>query len=239
MQTQIYVGLSGQLALQHQLDVVANNVANMNTVGFRGEAALFDAHMERTQDRRQVAFVLDRFTYTDMRSGDYQKTGNPLDVALSGDGWLQVQTPGGTRYTRDGRLSLDAAGTLVTLNGAPVLDAGGGTIQLPNDVSGIQILKDGTISDGERNFGRLGAVRLPDNQAMKHEAGGLYVSAGQPVEATDVEIHQGMVEQSNVQPVVAMTQLIELSKAYEMAKSLVDGGDETLRGAIHTIGKVD
>lgn len=239
MQTQIYVGLSGQLALRRQLDVVANNIANMNTAGFRAEKVLFDAHMEKAQEGRSVSFVVDRNSYTDMRAGKMERTGNPLDVAINGDAWLQVGTPEGLRYTRDGRLNLDADGRLVTMDGNPVLDNGGGEITIPQDAARVEILKDGTIGDGERVFGQIGRVRPADNQTMTREASGLYSAPGQPEAAEDAEFQQGMIEGSNVQPVLAMTELVAISRAYEQTKTMVEGGDETLRGAIRTIGRID
>lgn len=240
MQTQIYVGLSAQLALRRQLDTVANNIANMNTAGFRAEKVLFDAHLERTQDKRHVAYVIDRTSYTDMRAGKFEVTGNPLDVAINGDAWLMVDTPNGPRYTRDGRLNLDGEGRLVTLDGHAVLDQGGGEIAVPQDVAGrIEILKDGTVGDGEQVFGQIARMRPQDVQTMMREASGLYSAPGAFEAAIDAEIRQGVIEGSNVQPVVAMTELMSISRAYEQAKSMVENNDDTLRNAVRTIGRID
>ena len=238
MQTPLYVGLSGQLALRRRLEVVANNVANMNTVGFRAENSLFAAHLVRAEQNRQVAFVVDRATYTDMRAGTFEKTGNTLDVAIRGDGWLQVETPDGVRYTRDGRLNLSADGFLVTVNGEPVLDLEGQPIQIPEDVSAVDIRKDGTIMEGDRVFGQIGVVRLENLDALVREANGLYRASGEPVPSDGAELIQGMLESSNVQPIVAMTELIDLSRAYERVSSLVDNTHEVERKAIDRLGQV-
>lgn len=243
MQTQIYVGLSAQLALRRQMDTVANNIANMNTTGFRAEKVLFDAHLERTQDRRHVAFVVDRNSYTDMRAGKFETTGNPLDVAVNGDGWLMVETPNGPRYTRDGRLNIDGEGRLVTLDGNLVLDQGGGEIVIPEESGRVEILKDGTVGgrvgEVEQVFGQIARVRPLDIQTMTREASGLYTAPGGFEEAVDAEIRQGVLEGSNVQPVIAMTELMSISRAYEQAKSMVENNDEALRNAVRTIGRID
>ncbi|WP_119461182.1 flagellar basal-body rod protein FlgF [Rhodospirillaceae bacterium SYSU D60014] len=238
MQTPLYVGLSGQLALRRQLDVVANNVANMNTVGFRAENSLFAEHLAKAEEGRKVAFVVDRATYTDMRMGAFEKTGNDFDVAIRGDGWLQVETPQGIRYTRDGRLNMDPDGMLVTVNGEPVLGADGQSIQIPEDAARIDIRKDGTIVEGDRVFGRIGVVRLDDLATMEREANGLYRTAGEPQPADGAQLLQGMVETSNVQPIVAMTELITLSRAYQQAAEMVDNAHSVERKGIDKLGKI-
>jgi flagellar basal-body rod protein FlgF len=225
MQTQIYVGLSSQLALRQQLDVLANNIANVNTVGFRAESVLFDSHLEKTQDRQNVAYVVDKFSYTDRKAGTFRETGNPLDVAIRGEGWLQVQTENGARFTRDGRLHLNPAGTLVNHMGYQVLGAGGGPVEIPDDAGTLQVMKDGTIGDGERVFGRIEIVQVADEGAMAPAEG--------------IELMQGTLELSNVNAVLAMTQLIDISAAYQRAQTLVEGSDETARNAIRTIGRIE
>lgn len=239
MQTQIYVGLSSQLAIRQQLDVLANNIANVNTVGFRTESVLFDSYLEKTQDRRTVAYVVDKFSYTDRKAGSFRETGNPLDVAIRGEGWLQVQTENGVRFTRDGRLNMSTAGTLVNHEGHVVLGEGGGPIEIPDDAGTLQIMKDGTVSDGERNFGRIEVVQVADEEAMSHEAGGLYAGGGATEPAEGIELMQGTIELSNVNAVLAMTKLVDISAAYQRSQTLVEGGDEAARNAIRTIGRIE
>lgn len=238
MQTPLYVGLSGQLALQRQLEVVANNVANMNTVGFRAENSLFAEHLAKAEEGRKIAFVVDRATYTDMRMGGFEKTGNEFDVAIRGDGWLQVDTPQGMRYTRDGRLNLDPDGLLVTLNGEPVLGADGQTIQIPTEATRIDIREDGTILEGEQVYGRIGVVRLENLGGLQREANGLYRTDGEAQPAEGAQLIQGMIEASNVQPIMAMTEMIALSRAYEHAASMVDNAHNTERKGIDKLGKI-
>jgi len=142
------------------------------------------------------------------------------------------------RYTRDGRLNLSADGFLVTVNGEPVLDLEGQPIQIPEDVSAIDIRKDGTIMEGDRVFGQIGVVRLENLDALVREANGLYRASGEPVPSDGAELIQGMLESSNVQPIVAMTELIDLSRAYERVSSLVDNTHEVERKAIDRLGQV-
>src|SRR5581483_10849333 len=151
MENTLLVGLSRQMILDRQLDVVANNIANVNTNGYKADHMLFEQYLTsgahednfKGSDRR-VSYVQDRGTFHDMAAGALEQTGNPLDVAISGNGFLTVQAPGGERYTRDGNLQLNATGQLVTANGDPVLGNSGPIVFQPTDHD-IVISADGTI----------------------------------------------------------------------------------------------
>lgn len=238
MQNSLYVGLSGQLALQRKLELVANNVANMNTVGFRSENAVFTDYLTKAEEGRKVSFVVDRSTYTDMRPGTFQKTGNDLDVAVSGDGWLQVGTAQGVRYTRDGRMNLDAQGQLVSVSGDPVLDTGGQPIEIPDDVARIDIRKDGSIVEGDRVFGRIGLARFNQLDSLQRQENGLYRTDEVPQPAEQAELVQGMVESSNVRPILEMTEMINLSRAYEQASAMAENSHNVERKGIDKLGSV-
>lgn len=241
MENQLYIGLSRQVALQRQLDVVANNVANMNTVGFRGERSLFEAAMEaggrKPTDR--MAFTIDRSTYTDLRAGAFTATGNPYDIALQGDGFLSVQTPNGVRYTRDGRLRRDADGTLVAATGKPVLDDGGRPMAIASDARVISIGSDGLVSADNDVIGRLGIVRFDNPQKLVQNGDLLYEPRDgmQPLPAPDTKVAEGMVEQSNVQGIVEIGRMMNLSRDYEAVSKMVDDGQDLLRSAINRLGK--
>ena len=143
MQSSLYVALSAQVALQDRLDTLAQNVANGNTAGYRGNEVKFDSVISNLS-REPVAFVTSSTPIVRLTGGALVKTGNALDVAVKGDGWLSVESPQGPVYTRDGRMQMNAAGGLISVNGAPVLDSGGTPIQLdasggePEDLRGWQ-----------------------------------------------------------------------------------------------------
>ena len=151
MENAVLIGLSRQTALQRELEVVANNIANLNTTGFKADGAVFSEFLRdkvntdqfAAQDRR-LSLVQDRMNWHDMSQGTMQATGNPLDVAIDGDGMLVVQTAGGERYTRNGALQLNNLGQVVTTNGDPVLGESGPIVLQATDRD-IVINKDGTI----------------------------------------------------------------------------------------------
>ncbi|ACI97666.1 flagellar basal-body rod protein FlgF [Rhodospirillum centenum] len=244
MENSLYVALSQQMAVRRMLDVTANNVANMNTAAFRAERPVFDAFVEKAGKGQKVAFVIDRATYTDTRDGTVASTGNPLDVAVRGDAWLSVATPDGIRYTRDGRLNRDPDGRLVTLDGYPVLDEGGGEITLPEDVGAIAITADGAIrapavdsENGEvEELGRLGLARLPAAGDLERDGSGLVRYDGDPLPAEGATLIQGAVEGSNVQPITEMVRLVELTRAYGQANRMVESEHERQKTAISKLG---
>jgi len=241
MEVPIYVGLSRQVALRRQIEVVANNIANLNTVGFRGERTLFEAALSKGGDRSgsETAFTIDRATYTDYSAGSIETTGNPFDVALDGDGWLRVQTAGGPAQTRDGRMRLDGEGRLVNTNGQAYLDDGGKPILAPPDAKDVVIGKDGTISADGAQIGRLAIVRFDGPQALIKNGDGLFVApAGvQPIPDEKTRVGQGRVEQSNVRGIVEMTRMMDLSRDYQAVSKMVEDGQELVRSAINRLGK--
>lgn len=240
MENALYVGLSQQMALQRQMEIVANNIANLNTTGFKGEQPLFEDYVMAAGPHTPVSYVLDRGTMRNQAPGALSLTGEPLDVALEGDGFLTVQTADGPRYTRNGHLSMDADGRVVTSAGQPVLDDGGGEITLDEGAGAPTIAPDGTISQGTNRIGRLGVVRFADPQALQGAGDGLLTAGpGQAAEAApDTRLAQGMLEGSNVQPVVEITRMVELQRRYQTMQSLLQSDAELQRSAIQRLGRV-
>jgi flagellar basal-body rod protein FlgF len=241
-----YVSLSLATAMRNALDVTANNIANANTAGFKGERVVFDSYMLRetgTEDGRETDFLIDQGSFMDPAQGAMSRTGNPLDLALQGDGWFAYETDGGTAYGRDGRFALSPDGNLVTLNGARVLDPGGAPIALPPDVGGeVTISQDGTISTLAGGvIGRVGLFDLPDAQGYERIGAGMFVppegAADTARPASDAtRVVQGAIEASNVQPVVEMTRLMAIQQAYERALKLVSSEDDLTRDMLRRIG---
>lgn len=241
MDNAAYVGLSQQMALRRRLDVIANNVANADTAGFKVEQLLTNEDPARptfTQGLRAPAdFVQAGEVARDFGQGGFTRTGNPLDVAIEGDAFLTVRTAQGERYTRDGRLQLDGQGRLTTSTGDPVL-ASGAEIIFPLEGEGpVAIAADGSISRGELQLGRIDLVRFDDRRALRKEGDNLFAADGPARPAPDARLRQGMVEQSNVQPVLEITQLIEVSRAYERVTRMVDSTEDLSRRAVERLGR--
>jgi len=249
MDNSVYVSLSLASAMQRAMDVTANNIANADTAGFKGERVVFDSYLHQDAGAGgsdDTSFVVDRGSYLDERQGAVTQTGNRLDVALQGPGWFSYQTPEGQKaYGRDGRFSLDAQGNLVTLSGARVLDAGGGAIAVPPDLGGnVTISKDGTISaEGRGVIAQLGVFELRDLQSYERIGNGMFVPPGtqpgqpQPIPDLNTEVVQGAIEASNVQPVVEMTRMMSIQQAYERAVKLMGGENDLRRDALRRLGQ--
>src|SRR5690606_11530854 len=210
------IGLSRQMALSRQIDVIANNMANVNTPGFRSESLVFEEVVMPVAEVQGMSGAVGRLSYVhdprhfrDFSEGRIVTTGNPLDIALNGRGWLVVETEGGERYTRDGRLRLDAEGRLVTTSGHPLLGAGGPIAIEPEETS-ITIAADGTVSTSEGPKGRIRVVQFADDAALTKQGRNLYASDEVPLPADNVRIRQGAVEGSNVEAVREMSRMIEV-----------------------------
>jgi len=243
MQNATYIALSSQMALQRQMDVVANNMANLNTTAFKGEAMAFSQYLVQAPGNGPLAFVQDIGTVRDLRQGPISSTGNPLDLALQGQGYFAVQTPLGTRYTRNGHFTLDAQGQIVTTEGFPVLADSGQPITVPGNTHGIAVATDGTISVGQDGsaqqnvIGKLQMVDFAVPQAVTPAANGLWVTDQTPQPAS-AGVQQGMVEESNVQAVVELTRMIAVSRANGTVKNFIDAEDHRRSTAIDKLAKV-
>jgi flagellar basal-body rod protein FlgF len=236
-----YVILS-RLTLQNRAtQVLAHNLANADTPGFRALRPVFAEVLQRQDPGappggRQVAFVQDRATWREMDLGAMQVTGNPLDVAITGEGFFAVETPRGERYTRAGRFSLGEGGRIVDMEGNPVLNAEGAPIALaPNDTR-IEILGDGTVRSENGALGRLRVVRFDDVQALRAEGDRLFEAAGaDPVAIDRPALRQGVLEGSNVRPILEMTRLTAELREFQFAAQFAEREGERLSTAVERI----
>jgi flagellar basal-body rod protein FlgF len=239
------VGLSRQVALQRELDVIANNLANLNTTGFKQDDVVFQEYLmptarddsfQRGADRR-MSFVWDRATATNMSQGAVEQTGNALDVAINGTGLFVVQTPEGERYTRGGSFELNAQNQLVTKQGMLVLGEGGPIAFEQTDV-GIVIGRDGTVSSSGGQRGRLRLVEGNGPRAFEKSGDNLYsLAAGSQVQQVRApDLRQGAIEKSNVTPVLALSRMIEVTRAYQALASSLERHDQLRRDAIRSLG---
>ena len=242
MQNAQLVSLSRQIALQRQMDVVANNIANLNTAGFKAEDMLFEQYnMPVAADNdfrgsQTVAYTEDWATVHDMANGPIEQTGNPLDVALSGPGFLTVQTPNGNRYTRDGALAINASGTLVDLDGNPVLSSNGPVTFAPDETD-ITISKDGTISSSQGIKGQLSVAEFADPQQMTRAGNNLW-DGPNPQPNVNTTVIQGSVEQSNVSGVTEMATMMKVQRAYEQMADLMSWQDDLRNEAVQKLGSL-
>ena len=243
METPTYIALSRQLVLSRQMDIVANNMANASTPAFKGEEMLFVEYLVKADINGEptftgpdgaVAYVQDLAVVRDTSEGPMTPTGAPLDVAVHGEGYFVVDTPLGQRYTRLGRFQLDAEGKLVTSEGHAVRGAGG-AIFIPTDDGEIAIASDGTVSTDGGPIDRLSVVRFDDEQALRKVSGGLYESDAAPLPHLEAAIVQGMVEESNVRPVVELTLLMSVMRNFQAAQRMIETQDELQRRVINTI----
>jgi flagellar basal-body rod protein FlgF len=238
MQSSLYVSLSGQMSLLKRLETISHNVANTSTAGFRAEEVRFETLLSRVSPD-PIAFASEGKTYLSRAAGELVKTDNLFDVAIEGDAWLAIQTPAGQVYTRDGRLRMTAAGELQTLNGYPVLDAGGATMLLEPDAGPPNIARDGTITQNNRQIGALGLFAIDPNINLKRfeNSGVIPDQPAAPVlDFTKAGVHQGFVERANVNPVMEISQLIMVQRAFDAITNQLNASESTLQEAIRTLG---
>ena len=240
--------LSGQTALLSAMDVIANNVANANTTGFKRQSVSFDTYVSRagnaTNPKAELDFATTRGTFRDVSNGAIVSTGNPLDVAIQGAGYLQVRLPDGTTgYTRGGALQRNNEGQIVTLSGLPVLGDGGQGITVPETASQLNISGDGTVTARVSNgadlsqLGKITLVKFDNEQSLQAKGGGVYTSSQSPQPNTESTLVQGGIEQSNVQPVTEISSMIQIMRNYEQIANLISKINDTRGNALERLAK--
>ena len=249
MENTSLVGLSRQVALSRELDVIANNIANVTTTGFKADGSLFEEYLSSAARAAgtgaRISYVRDRGIWHDMSQGPVERTGNPLDIAIQGDGFLTVQTARGQRYTRNGSLQINATGQLVTNEGDAVLGDAGPIVFQPNDRQ-ISIGRDGTITVREGNNkndtarGKLQLVAFANPQSLKKDGGSTFNAPNgtTPQPATQASIVQGALEKSNVRGVLEMSRMIEITRAYTQIAAMLQQQDSQSQQAIDKLAEV-
>jgi flagellar basal-body rod protein FlgF len=238
MQSNFNVAFSAQVSLQKRLETIANNVANAATAGFRAEEVKFDTVLSYASPT-PVAYASAGQNYLSRTSGELMRTDNLFDVAVQGDAWLAVQTPAGTVYTRDGRLQMTPTGEVQTLNGYALLDAGGSPIQLDPNGGPPRIARDGAVTQANRAVGAIGLFKIDDKANLKRfdNSGVIPDRPAVPVvEFNKVGVQQGFIEGANVNPVLEMSKLIMISRAFDAVSSSLKDAESTMEDAIKTLG---
>lgn len=238
MQDGLYVALSSQIALERQLNTIADNVANMSTAGFRATKVRFD-EMLNSIASNSTSFVSSGDAYLSTRTGPMDETGNPLDFAIEGDAWFAIQTPAGTAVTRDGRFKMTEEGELISAEGHLVLDPGGAPIQLDRNAGTPVVGRDGFVFQDGFQRGAIGLYSYqPD--ANFQRVGNSAILAGDAaepiVDRSDIGVVQGFVEQSNVNPVHELSKLILVQRTFDQVAALVRDSEDSFDNAIKTLG---
>jgi len=236
------LALQTQRVLQRRLDVTANNLANVNTSGFKADDLVTEeadnTGASADVNPTDIRFVRDVGLARDMSQGAIASTGNPLDVAIQGSGFFMVQGPHGPLYTRDGAFSLTGDGQLVTSDGRAVLDSGGAPITIDTSQGeSPSIGRDGAITVAGNEVGRLGVVTFAAPGALSKVGDNLWDAQGHTPQAFEGVVEQGALEGSNVRPIVELTRLIAISRAYENAAQFVSNTDSLRQHAIQSLGQ--
>ena len=245
MDNSLYVGLSRQMTLRRELDIVANNIANADTTGFKVESLMVETEPSAPAmtlgGPKPVKFVLDSGVARNFGQGSLRQTGAPLDMAIEGQGFFRIQTAEGERYTRDGRFRLDEGGRLTTQDGKPVMGDGGGEIVVDPENGPVTISSDGVVSQGELRVGRVGVAGFDTLSVLEKTGDNLYrnTSNEQPQALTTSKVRQGMLESSNVNPVLEITRMIEVTRAYESMAKMMDANSELSRRSVERMGKLN
>lgn len=241
MDNAIYVGLSRQVTLQRQLDIAANNLANVDTAGFKLEQLMLQSDPLRPQTGGSrldpIKYVIDDGVARSFAAGALDGTERTLDFAVEGDGFFQVRAPEGVRYTRDGRFTLDAESRLVTQHGDPVLDDGGSEITLDPKKGEVSVARTGRISQGGVPGAKLAVVRFAEKGRLSKTGEEMFATPEAPAPAADAQVRQGWLEKSNVQPVLEITRLIEITRSYERVAAMMNSAHELSRSAVQRLGK--
>ena len=236
MENSSYILVTSQRALRQRLEVISNNIANMNTPGFKADRATFRDVLAKTTPGGREYYAQTQGTFTDFRDGAMTSTANQFDVALGQGGFLVVDTPAGERYTRAGRLQLDANRQLVTAAGNPVLGQGG-AITIPENATQILINQDGSITTNDQNIARLRVVRFDDNAVLKKTYNNMYASVAEPIEMENPNVLQGMLESSNVQAIAEVTEMMSVLRSYQSVSKTVQKEDGRIKKMIEAYTK--
>lgn len=231
-----YTTLTRQAGLMREMDVIAQNIANISTSGFRREGVVFSEYVHRMEDGPSLSMAYGNARAIDLSQAGVSATGGSFDFAIQGDGFFLIETPDGQQLSRAGAFTPSAAGELVTPDGFRLLDEGGAPVFVPPDAGPVAMSQDGTLSANGVPLARIGLWQPVDPLSLLHQAGTLFsASAVEPTEGA--VLLQGFVENSNVEPVTEIARMIEVQRAYELGQTFLDREDSRLRGIIETLGR--
>lgn len=245
MDTTLYVTLSHQMAMRRYMDLIANNVANMNTTAYRREKVMFQEYLSQMSGTEnptasEVAYVQDYGVRRDFTQGPLITTSNPLDVAISGEGFFAVEREelGRIDYTRNGHMRISDDGFLASETGGKVLNIDDQPIPIGALDTNIVIAADGTVSSNRAVLGRIKVVRFEDQQALEKVGEGYYRTEADPLPAQNYTLQRGMLETSNVNPILEMTDMINVMRSYQSVSRLTERYQELRTTGIEQLGRV-
>jgi flagellar basal-body rod protein FlgF len=237
-----YIALSRMVAQQRALDVRADNIANADTPGFKGESVMFSDYLLQQRGvstppgGRTVQMVQDRATWRDFQTGQMEKTGNALDLALRGEGFFTVNTARGPRYTRSGRFTISQSGQIVDMAGNTLVGTDGRPITISANDTNLTVTSDGSISSDAGQIGKFRIVRFDDQQSIQAEGSSLFNTSQPARVVAQPDVMQGAVEGANVQPIVQLTQMMSEMREFQFASQFVDAEAKREQSAIDQIG---
>lgn len=236
METAGYTALTRQSGLMREMQLVANNIANASTNGFRREGMIFAEHISRLEGEGSVSMAYGNGRLLDLSQGGLSQTGGTFDLAIQGDAFFLVATPEGERLTRAGAFFPSPEGTLVNADGHSLLDAGGAPVVAPAGAAQIAIGKDGTMSADGQPVAQIGLWQPVERTSLRHQSGTLF-SASEWAPAENGVIIQGYLEDSNVNPLTEVARMIEVQRAYEMGQRFLDAEDQRQKNVLQTLGR--
>ncbi len=234
-----YIGLTRQTGLWKEMQVVANNVANMSTSGFRREGVVFTEDIQAVPNEGGgIAMAAARARFTDPSQGAVKRTGSQMDLAIQGRGYFMVETPEGNRLTRAGAFALNPEGEMVNPDGYRLLDTGGAPIFIPPDAASVNVSQDGTVSANGNPLAQVGVFSVQDGAALSRQHGTLFdPGKDEPLAMENPTVLQGFIEGSNVNPVTEMARMIEVQRTYEMGMKFLQNEDQRIRNVTRTLGQ--
>lgn len=238
MSNGIYVALSAQGTMERRMATIATNLANMSTPGYRAEEVRFESVLSK-MGSSSVAFATDGDTYTSLRPGPVSYTGNPLDVAVKGSAWLGLNTPAGRVLTRDGRLQITESGELTSVDGYQVVDPSGRPILLDPNGGTVTIGTDGAITQGGQAVGLIGMFEMPPDAKLTRYSNSGVIPDQPPnpvIDFTNQGVRQGYLEGANINPVMEMTRLISVQRAFESAALAIQQSEDVTQQLIAALG---
>ncbi len=231
-----YIALTRQSGLMREMGVVANNIANISTSGFRREGVVFEEYVKRVGNGPSLSMATGDARNVDLSPGALQQTGGAFDFAIQGDGFFLVETAQGNRLTRAGSFTPSPTGELVSNDGYRLLDEGGAPIAVPPDAGKIAVAEDGTLSANGAPIAKIGLWQPTDPLSLKHESGTLFSSSGEVPKPGGMML-EGWLEESNVNPIFEIARMIEVQRAYELGQTFLDREDQRMRGVVQTLGR--
>jgi flagellar basal-body rod protein FlgF len=232
-----YTTLTRQSGLMREMEVVAHNIANISTTGFRREGVVFSEYVNRLEGEPSLSMATASARNVDLSQAGFSQTGGRYDFAIQGEGFFLIETPDGERLTRAGAFTPSATGELVTPDGHRLLDAGGTPVVVPPGARSVGVGRDGTLSADGLAVARIGLWQPTNPLSLTHVAGTMFAAEGGVEPSERGEIMQGALEDSNVEPVTEVARMIAVQRAYEMGQTFLDREDARIRSVIQTLGR--